>query len=135
MITVGTPIQDNADTMLTIVGENGEMISLPCPSKFEYGLQDVSASDAGRTLDGNMDKNRIAQKRKLQCEWAAKNPTVTSFILKAVNPEYIEVIYPDFMEGEYQQRTFYIGDRSAEVVCWWDGNQLIETIKFDFVEK
>ena len=35
------------------------------PSEFTYGLQDVSASDSGRTQDGLMHKNRITQKVKL----------------------------------------------------------------------
>ena len=68
-------------------------IALPDPSKMEWGLQDVSDSEAGRTQDGLMHKNRIAQKRKLTLEWPAVIPAVASQILQAVNPEYLSVTY------------------------------------------
>ena len=32
---------------------------LPCPSSFTWGLQDVSASQSGRTDDAIMHKNRV----------------------------------------------------------------------------
>ena len=42
-------------------------VELPTPSTFEWGMIDVSASDSGRTQDAKMHKNRIAQKRQLNC--------------------------------------------------------------------
>ena len=110
-------------------------VKMPCPSSFSWGLQDVSASESGRTDDTIMHKNRVAQKRKISLGWNAKDWKVTSKILKAFNPEYIQVRYPDMMSGNYETRTFYVGNRSAPVKCWWVGNQLIEQVSFDIIER
>ena len=108
---------------------------VPCPSTFSWGLQDVSASESGRTDDSIMHKNRVAQKRKISLGWNGKDWQETAKIMKAFNPEYIKVRYPDMLSGKYETRTFYVGDRSAPVKWWWDGKQIIEQISFDIIER
>ena len=44
-------------------------VAMPCPSSFTWGLQDISASESGRTDDTTMHKNRVGQKRKLSVGW------------------------------------------------------------------
>lgn len=118
-----------SEIMITVDGT-----AMPCPSAYTYGLQDISASESGRTEDTTMHKNRVGQKRKLNLTWQAKNWEETATILQAFNPEYVSIKYPDMMSGSYETRKFYIGDRSAPVKCWFVGNQLIETISFDAIE-
>lgn len=108
--------------------------AVPCPSSFSWGLQDISASESGRTDDTVMHKNRVGQKRKIGLQWNGKSWADTSTILKAFNPEYISVTYPDMLSGQYETRKFYVGDRSAPVKIWTVGNQLIESISFDIIE-
>lgn len=110
-------------------------VQMPCPSQFDWSLQDISAAESGRTDDGLMQKNRVAQKRKIALAW--KEPTImqASAILTAFNPEYISVYYWDAMAGQYQTRTFYVGDRSAPVHFWWVGNKRYSTISFDIIER
>ncbi len=108
---------------------------MPCPSVFEWGLQDISSAESGRTDDTLMHKNRVGQKRKITLGWAAKDWKETSKILTAFNPEYVEVEYPDMMSGKYETRTFYVGDRTSNVKCWWIGNQRMENISFDIIER
>lgn len=106
-----------------------------CPSVFEWGLQDVSAADSGRTEDTQMQKNRVGQKRKISLGWNGKSWKETSQILQAFNPEYIEVTYPDMLSGEYETRTFYVGDRTSNVVIWTVGKKLMEKVSFDIIER
>ena len=119
-----------AEIMLKVDG-----VEMPCPSSFQWGLQDISASESGRTDDSLMHKNRVAQKRKISLSWNGLELANTSKILNAVNPEYIQVTYPDMMSGQYETRTFYVGDRSAPVKCWWVGNKRMETLSFDIIER
>lgn len=86
---------------------------IKCPSTFAYNLQDVSSSDAGRTEDALMHKKRIAQKVSLNIAWANIPTEDVSAILKAFNPEYINVCYLDAKEGTYVTKRFYVGDRSV----------------------
>ena len=119
-----------AEVMIKIDG-----VSMPCPSTYEWGLQDVSAGESGRTDDALMHKNRVAQKRKLKIEWVGKNWQETAAIMQAVQPEYFSVRYPDMLTGTYQTRTFYVGDRSAPVKFWWTDRKMIEKISFDLIER
>ena len=118
------------EIMITVDGAE-----MPCPSSFTWGLQDVSDSDAGRTMDTVMHKNRIGQKRKISLGWVAKDWATTSLILKAFNPEYISVRYPDMMSGQYETRTFYVGDRSTPVKLWGTWKKIIDNISVDIIER
>lgn len=109
-------------------------VEFPTPSTFEWGLIDVSASDSGRTQDGKMHKNRIAQKRQLKLSWSGTDKARTAKILQMVNPEYISVTYPDAMKGADETRTFYVGDRSAPIKIWVVNNKRYETLSFDLIE-
>lgn len=83
------------------------------PSSYQWGLQDVSEPDAGRTEDALMHKLLITQKVKLQLAWQNITTEEASQILTAFNHEYIVVEYLDPMAGGYLTKTFYVGDRSA----------------------
>lgn len=84
-----------------------------CPSGYQYALSDLSDSAAGRTEDTVMHKNRIGQKVKISLEWKNITTKECSDILKAFNPEYISVNYLDALKGDFDTKTFYVGDRSA----------------------
>lgn len=115
--------------MITVDGA-----AMPCPSTFQWGLQDISAAESGRTDDSIMHKNRVAQKRKISLAWNGVDWATTSQILSAFNPEYVQVTYPDMLSGTNETRTFYVGDRSAPVKWWWVGNQRMESVSFDIIE-
>lgn len=85
------------------------------PDQINWGLNDISAPDAGRVQDANctMYKRRIGRKRKLSLSWA--NPTLAqaSAVLKAFAPEYVYVRFLDVEEGQMVTRRFYTGDKSS----------------------
>ena len=110
-------------------------VTMPCPSTWQWGLQDVSAGESGRTDDAIMHKNRVAQKRKLQVGYNGVTDTVAKTVLQAINPEYINVYYYDLMEGAFQTRVMYVGDRSAPFKWWWDSKHILESLTFDLIER
>lgn len=116
--------------ILTIDG-----VKIKTPSSFVWGLQDISASDAGRTDDIVMHKNRIGQKRKLSLAWNNPTKEEASAILQAVNPEYFMVSYPDAMSGNTEARKFYAGDRTAPMKTWTLSNKRYEQLSFDIIER
>lgn len=120
-----------ANELLTINGT-----ALPQPSSYEWSLQDVSASSAGRTEDSLMHKETVAKKRKIKVTWKTKDTSETSTILTAVTTnEYFTVKYWDMLNNAYQTGTFYVGDRTSSVKIWWTGRHLIDTISFDLIER
>lgn len=88
-------------------------VAVKSPSVYKWKLEDLSASDAGRTEDTVMDKKRIGQLVGIELQWNKVGIEDAAIILKQFNPEYIEVEYLDAMAGEYVTRVFYVGDRSA----------------------
>lgn len=116
--------------MITVDGKE-----MPCPSVFNWGLQDISAAESGRTDDTMMHKNRVGQKRKIGLQWNCPDRQTTARILQAFNPEYINVTYPDAMSGADETRTFYVGDRSAPVKMWWTNKKRMESVSFDIIER
>lgn len=117
---------------LLMVGEE----VIPQPFSYSWSLQDVSAPSAGRTEDALMWKETVAKKRKLQLSWKTKSTEDTRKIIKAFSDsEYINVRYFDMLDNAYEWRTFYVGDREADVKIWWTGKHLINTISFDLIER
>lgn len=115
--------------MITVDG-----VDVKTPSSFTWGLQDISASESGRTDDTIMHKNRAGQKRTISLQWNGLTWQETATILQKFNPEYINVKYPDMLSGEYETRKFYVGDRTAPVKAWFVGKKIMETLSFDIIE-
>lgn len=110
-------------------------VAVKDPSVFTWGLNDISASDAGRTNDLLMHKARLGQKRTISLEWAMPTPAEAAAILTAFNPEYIDVTYPDAMSNTNETRTFYVSDRSAPMQQWFIGGQRYSKISFNIIER
>jgi hypothetical protein len=108
-------------------------VAIKCPSSYQWKLQDISESDAGRTEDTVMDKKRIGQCVKLELQW--KNITIAEAadILKRFNPEYFNVTYLDAMEGKYLTKEFYVGDRSAPLYNCTKG--IWSSVSFNIIER
>lgn len=105
------------------------------PSGVTWGLQDVSAPDAGRTLDAVMHKQMIAQKVKLSLSWQNVTGDVAAQVLNCFQPEYFNVTYLDPLTNGMVTKNFYAGDRSAVVYTWADGfGNIYSNISFDIIE-
>lgn len=110
-------------------------VKVKTPSSFIWGLQDVSSSDAGRTDDGKMHKNRIAQKRKIDLVWAMPKPEESHAILVAFQPEYVNVTYYDPLDGATVTKCFYTGDKTSPVKIWNINNKRYESVSFSIIER
>lgn len=106
---------------------------VPSPSSYVWSLSDVSTDDAGRTEDMTMHKNRKGQAVTLQLSWRYVTTLVASQILRAFNPEYINVLYLDPKEGGAKRRDFYVGDRNAPMYNGALG--LWEEISFTIIQR
>lgn len=103
------------------------------PSSYQYGLQDVSMADSGRTEDALMHKNRIAQKVKLTLSWQNIPIEDCSQILNLFDKEYIDVCYLDPKAGGYVTKRFYVGDRTAPM--YNNTLHLWNNVSFNIIEQ
>lgn len=121
-----------ADVTRTIMQING--VYIPDPSSLQWGIQSVSDSNAGRTMDGKMHVNLVTRKRKLELAWHGIDFATASEILKAVNPETFTVRYHDAQENARVTKTFYVGDRTAMVHSYHEGYRWYSDIAFNIIE-
>ncbi len=109
--------------------------AIRCPSEYEYGWQDVSASDAGRTEDALMHKEKVADKRKLKLSWNNITTDVSEEICKASKDEYFYCTYYDVASGTFEKRYFYRGDVTATLYMTLDnGEAIVSKLSFDLIE-
>lgn len=106
-----------------------------CPSKLKWKKSDISGSDAGRTDDTLMHKNRVGKKRALSLGWVNLSKQEIHEILVAFDPEYVFVTYWDPLDGKEVTREFYTGDIEANVKWWAKGKERYSTLDFDIVER
>jgi len=119
------------------VGTDPSTLSeVPAPTSYTYGLQDVSASDSGRTNDPDctMHKNRVTQKRKLSPKWDNLGGATISLIMQAFQPEYVYVRYLDALTNSYETRQFYTGDKSAPLRSVTIGGATYSSLSFNLIE-
>ena len=107
---------------------------IPIPSEFGWSIQDVSAPDSGRTLDGLMQKERVTRKEKIQLKWNGKSPEDTATILQAFADEYFNVTYVCPLTNSVVTKQFYCGDQSAPYY-WWCNGGLLESVSFNIIER
>ncbi|MTV64105.1 DUF6711 family protein, partial [Streptococcus pneumoniae] len=86
-------------------------VAVKPPKSFQVGIQDIDG-ETGRNANGDMMRDRITTKRKLDCEWGMMTQGEISQLLHAVSSKFFEVSYPDPMDGQVT-KTFYVGDMTA----------------------
>lgn len=108
---------------------------LKTPAEVTWALQDISSPNSGRTLDGVMHKDRVAQKVKLSCKWPHMPISEASTLLKNVNSQVnFKLTYFDVMQGAMRTATFYVGDRAAPIDWLLENDKTVKEVSFDFIE-
>lgn len=107
---------------------------LPVPSALNYGLQDISSSNAGRTEDAVMQKERIGKAPKITLTYNNRDTALVATALGLVKAEYFNILYQDLENGGvYTYGEFYRGDVSMDV---YNGAlDLWSTCKFSLIKR
>lgn len=108
--------------------------TIPTPSSMEVAIMDID-SDSYRNANGNLIRDRVAVKRKVNCSWNWLSVSDASTLLKAVKDEFFEMTYLDPMEGGEVTKTFYVGDRTNPVYSLVDGKKGWKGISMAFTQK
>ena len=108
------------------------------PKTLTWDLYDLDSEDgAGRNQQGEMFRDRVAVKRKLNCTWGPLEPAEMSTLLKSMDDIFFTIDYPDAHDGVYRKGTFYVGDRSVPMYVWNNkkGKFLWEGLSANFIER
>ncbi|MBZ4662763.1 MAG: hypothetical protein JG776_445 [Caloramator sp.] len=111
---------------------NGQTVK--SPSIFRYSLYDIDG-ESNRNLKGELIRDRIATKVKLDLEWSVLTMSEISTILNATSNVFFTVEYPDAKAGQVVTKTFYVGDRTAPLFKVDGNNYVWEGLKLSLIEK
>ena len=102
-------------------------VTIVTPKSFQVSIQDIDG-ETGRDANGNMVRDRVTTKRKLDCEWGL------STLLSSVTSEFFSVSYPDPIIGQ-TTKTFYVGDRSSPAYSFSEKFKPWSGLKMNFIER
>ena len=105
------------------------------PAEVTYNRYDLDSEDSFRSLSGEMQRDRVAVKVKLECRWNGLTSQEMSAILQAMDDVFFDIYYFDPYLGSYTTKTFYVGDRSAPVYSIAGGKVIFKSFSANFIEK
>lgn len=110
-------------------------VAIATPKTFEVTIADLDG-ETNRNLNGDLLRDRIAVKRKLNCEWPPLTQDKCSILLKAVKDVFFQVTYPDPMDGVIT-KTMYVGDRTVPAYFYNEETKEIEWqgLKMNLIER
>ena len=121
--------------LITITKANGTSVQLPDPSSYQFDVQDVDGSTAGRNQSGLMFRDRVAVKIKIECQWQNLKQTQAQTILNAITDQFFTVSCPDPRTGSNVSFTAYCGDRSVPAYNLRTGNWIWSDLSVNFIER
>lgn len=86
------------------------------PSSLEWQESDLDSNEGtGRNILGDMFRDRVTVKRKLSVTFPPMLTNEMSKILKAIEPIFFDITYPDPKEGENVTMSVYVSDRTVPI--------------------
>lgn len=113
-------------------------VTIPNPKTMVWGQYDLSSEATSRNLLGEMLKDIVATKVRVDLEWDPLTPAQASAILTAITAGvYMNVTYPDPKAGAEITKVMYVGDRESSALKYSNinGMEYWTGIKFGLIEK
>ena len=108
-------------------------VVVPTPKAMSISINDIDA-ETGRNANGTIVRDRVAVKRKIECEWGMLTQIEMQTLLNAVTPVFFSVKYIDPQSGP-TTKTMYVGDRTAPVYNFNSKFKPWSSLKMNFIEK
>ena len=121
--------------LISITKANGTTVNLPDPSGFQFDVQDIDGSTAGRNQSGLMFRDRVAVKIKVECQWQNIPQSTAQTILTAITDQFFTVTCPDPRTGSTVSFTAYCGDRTVPAYNLRTGKWIFSELNVNFIER
>ena len=108
-------------------------VQIATPKTYEATVSDLDG-ESNRNANGELIRDRIAVKRKLNLEWGPLTQAEIQTLLSAVSSVFFTVTFPDPMSGMVT-KTMYVGDRTAPAYSFINGQVKWQGLKMNFIEK
>ena len=108
-------------------------VKVATPKTYEPTISDLDG-ESNRNANGELVRDRIAVKRKLNLEWGPLTQNEIQILLSAVSSVFFTVTFPDPQLGMVT-KTMYVGDRTAPAYQYINGEVKWQGLKMNFIEK
>lgn len=121
---------------MTLTIDGVDIVPYIAYNGFKWQRSDVDGSDSGRDLTGDLMRDRITTKRRLDITCRLLTNDEINLVLSSIEPEWVTVSYYDPMEGAVVEKTMYSNNHPASYQIkhpdgteWWSG------VTFPLIEK
>lgn len=110
-------------------------VDIATPKSYEPTISDLDG-ESNRNANGELVRDRIAVKRKLNLEWGPLTQAEISTLLKSVSSVFFTVTFPDPELGMIT-KTMYVGDRTAPAYMYDEKTKEVkwQGLKMNFIER
>ncbi|CUQ08679.1 Lj965 prophage protein [Clostridium paraputrificum] len=108
-------------------------VAIATPKIYEATVSDLDG-ESNRNAAGQLIRDRIAVKRKLNLEWGPLSQSEIAPILNAVSGVFFTVTFPDPQLGIIT-KTMYVGDRTAPAYQYINEEVKWSGLKLNLIEK
>ena len=108
-------------------------VQIATPKTYEVTVSDLDG-ESNRNAKGELIRDRIAVKRKLNLEWRPLTQTEIQTLLNSVSDVFFTVTFPDPELGMIT-KTMYVGDRTAPAYQYVNGEVKWQGLKMNFIER
>lgn len=103
---------------------------------FKWQRSDVDGEGAGRDLSGDLHRNRVGTKRRLDITCRPLTSAEASLVLTTIMPEWVNVRYYDPQEGRVVTKEMYSNNNPATYQLRQNnGTELWGGITFPLIER
>ena len=108
-------------------------VAIATPKTVEVTVSDLDG-ESERNANGQLIRDRIAVKRKINLEWPPLTQNESSKLLNAVSDVFFTVTFPDPELGIIT-KTMYVGDRTTPAYSCINGVIKWNGLKMNFIER
>lgn len=110
-------------------------VAIPTPTGYVFNVEDLSTEQTGRTLDGVMHKDVVADKDTYECTWAKLSWSEAATLLNALNKKTeVDFTHADpRIPNQMVTYKFYVGKRSSTCGIISESGGTWKDIKFSFI--
>lgn len=110
--------------------------SVVMPAEITYTRSDLDSENSFRTVTGDLQRDRITVKRKLECQWSGLDGEELAEILQAMSAVFFTVRFLDPYTNSMDAMVAYVGDRSPITAMYKkDGTAIYESFSCSLIEK
>lgn len=135
-----TPWLKNKSTGIVEIYDGTSWVSLIDPSSMTMNTYDLDSGEgSGRNQDGEMLRDRVAVKEKIELKFPPMYRSDYHKLLSLIKDTFFQCRYFSDLQGKQRTVTMYVGDRKCSVYYMYDAKNeaqaIVQDVSFNFIEK